>query len=98
MNLKSRFPDFINFLSCWLADPIDDTLPDNELTLSYIRYGIPLPAYDRLLIQCKHLLKEKPFPWQEMATYANRVFKDETRAYQWLKEIVDVFEKNYPEK
>ncbi|UBF27627.1 hypothetical protein K9N68_06820 [Kovacikia minuta CCNUW1] len=98
MSLKNRYPDFTNFLSSWLADPSDDMLSDDRLAVNYIQYGIPLPAYDRLLSQGKSLLQEKPFPWQEIAAHANRVFKNETYAYHWLEKIIDVFENNHPKK
>ena len=96
MDLRQHYPDFVNFLSCWLADPTDDTLSDAELALDYIQYGIPLQAYNRLLTQSKQLLEEQPFPWEGLAAHSNRIFRDEAYAHQWLEQIVNVFEHNLP--
>lgn len=49
-------------------------------------------AYSQVLHQGHALLASRPFDWQRVGDYANRVFKNEDDARRWLTQMMDLLE------
>ena len=44
-----------------------------------------------VLDELKNILKEDPFPWEDIAHHAYIYFTNETKTHDWFKKLCDIF-------